>query len=97
MFTWALQYKSLLLRSALFRRSIFGGHAICINEGVLTTLHHPDPSGEPTPAFASDAEIELAEQLRHQLEARLLETSVKSSSSKNTSAETSDSIKFNKR
>jgi hypothetical protein len=34
--------------------------------------HHPDTSVEPTPTFASDAEMALAEQLRHQLEERYL-------------------------
>jgi hypothetical protein len=33
-------------------------------------LHNRDASVEPTPRFASDAEIRLAEQLRHQLEER---------------------------
>jgi len=41
--------------------------------GVLKVIRHPDSSGEPTPAFASDAEMELAEQLRHKLEERYLE------------------------
>ena len=44
---------------------------------VLKPLHHDDANGEPTPTFASDAEIELAAQLRHELEARLLEASSK--------------------
>jgi hypothetical protein len=35
-------------------------------------LHNHDASVEPAPAFASDAEIALAEQLRHQLEKRYL-------------------------
>jgi hypothetical protein len=35
-------------------------------------LHNHDPGVEPTPRFASDAEIRLAEQLRHQLEERYL-------------------------
>ena len=35
-------------------------------------LHNHDASVEPAPAFASDAEIALAEQLRHQLEERYL-------------------------
>ena len=33
-------------------------------------LHNRDASVEPTPRFASDAEIKLAEQLRYQLEER---------------------------
>jgi hypothetical protein len=35
-------------------------------------LHNHNASVEPAPSFASDAEIELAEQLRHQLEERYL-------------------------
>ena len=35
-------------------------------------LHNHNASVEPAPNFASDAEIELAEQLRHQLEERYL-------------------------
>jgi hypothetical protein len=35
-------------------------------------LQEQDASVEPAPSFASDAEIALAEQLRHQLEERLL-------------------------
>ena len=35
-------------------------------------LHNRDPGVEPTPRFASDAEIKLAEQLRYQLEERYL-------------------------
>ena len=50
---------------------------------VLKPLHHDDANGEPTPTFASDAEIELAAQLRRKLETRLLETS---------SAETTDTV-----
>jgi hypothetical protein len=34
--------------------------------------HDHNASVEPAPSFASDAEIELAEQLRHQLEERYL-------------------------
>jgi len=35
-------------------------------------LHNRDASVEPTPRFASDAEIRLADQLRYQLEERYL-------------------------
>jgi hypothetical protein len=35
-------------------------------------LQEQDVSVEPAPSFASDAEIALAAQLRHQLEERLL-------------------------
>jgi hypothetical protein len=35
-------------------------------------LQEQDASGEPAPSFASDAEIALAEQFRHQLEERFL-------------------------
>ena len=37
---------------------------------VKTELHNRDASAEPAPSFATDAEIALAEQLRHQLEER---------------------------
>lgn len=66
----ALQPDPVLPRIALFQRPIFYGHTICMRLGVF---HHHDLTGEPTPAFASAAEIELAEQLRHQLEERYLE------------------------
>jgi hypothetical protein len=39
------------------------------------TLPPPDAGVQLTPKFASTAEIELAEQLRHQLEERYLEAS----------------------
>ena len=48
---------------------------------MLKVIRHPDSSGEPAPAFASDAEMELAEQLRHKLEERYLEASNAPSSS----------------
>ena len=35
-------------------------------------LHNHDTGVEPAPRFATDAEIKLAEQLRHQLEERYL-------------------------
>jgi hypothetical protein len=35
-------------------------------------LHNPETSVEPVPRFPSDAEVALAEQLRHQLEERYL-------------------------
>jgi len=54
---------------------------------VLKPSHHDDADREPTPAFASDAEIALAAQLRHRLEERLLEAS-----SNKTAAETTDTI-----
>jgi hypothetical protein len=34
--------------------------------------HQPTPSGEPTPTFASDADIELATRLRQQIESLYL-------------------------
>jgi hypothetical protein len=39
---------------------------------VKVQLHNPDTGGEPAPSFPSDAEIKLAEKLRHQLEERYL-------------------------
>jgi hypothetical protein len=35
-------------------------------------LHNHDANGDPAPSFATDAEIEIAEKLRHQLEERYL-------------------------
>jgi len=35
-------------------------------------LHNHDTNSDPAPSFATDAEIELADQLRHQLEERYL-------------------------
>ncbi len=42
-------------------------------------LYNRDASGEPAASFATDAEIEIAEQLRHQLEQRYLAPSATSS------------------
>jgi len=39
---------------------------------LKTELSDTDPGPEPAPAVASDAEIELAQRLRRQLEARYL-------------------------
>lgn len=41
--------------------------------------HDHDAGGEPAPKFATDAEIELAERLRDQLERRYLGSSTASS------------------
>ena len=35
-------------------------------------LHNHDINGDPAPSYATDAEIELADKLRHQLEERYL-------------------------
>jgi hypothetical protein len=42
-------------------------------------LYNHDTNGDPAPRFATDAEIELAEQLRYQLEERYLTPSAPSS------------------
>lgn len=50
-------------------------HVICVTKRVMINgqLHNElDTAIEPAPRFASDAEIKLAEQLRHQLEERYL-------------------------
>lgn len=41
--------------------------------------HNHDRVDDPPPAFATDAEIEIADQLRHQLEERYLRTSTPNS------------------
>jgi hypothetical protein len=50
-------------------------------------LHNHEASGEPAPRFASDAEMALAEQLRHQLEKRYLEPAAEPSPSTTRSGE----------
>ncbi len=35
-------------------------------------LHNNDANSDPAPCFATDAEIEIADRLRHQLEERYL-------------------------
>ena len=55
-----------------FDRAFQCWHAICEKKLAMLKIefHHPDTSVEPAPSFATDAEIALAEQLRHQLEER---------------------------
>jgi hypothetical protein len=47
-------------------------HAACITKAAMLKMQLPnrDTGFEPVPRFASEAEIKLAEQLRHQLEER---------------------------
>jgi hypothetical protein len=40
-------------------------------------LHNHDTNGEPVVTFATDAEIAIADQLRHRLEERFLARSVR--------------------
>ena len=42
---------------------------------LKTEQHNHDTGGDPQPSFATDAEIEIADQLRHQLEERYLKPS----------------------
>ena len=39
---------------------------------IKVELNNRGPDGDPEPCFATSAEIEIADQLRHQLEKRLL-------------------------
>ena len=55
-------------------------------------LYKHGSSGEPAASFATDAEIEIADQLRHQLEERYLAPSAPSSPSHERSGEATDSI-----
>ena len=41
--------------------------------------YNHDNGGDPPPSFATDAEIEIADQLRHQLEERYLKPSTPNS------------------
>jgi hypothetical protein len=49
--------------------------------------HNLDTKGDPAPSFATAAEIELAEQLRHQLEERYLAPSAAPQPSQTRSSE----------
>jgi hypothetical protein len=65
-----------------FHRTFHCWHAICEQKCIMpkVELHNQHRSVEPAPRFASDAEIAFAEQLRHQLEERLLGPSAAPSS-----------------
>jgi len=71
----------------MFLDRIFVGHALCMTQDMLKSLPQQHTSVEPTPTFASAAEIELAEQLRHQLEEQYLEASAAPPSLQNRSGE----------
>jgi len=81
LFTWTAATGALHSRSALFQRRISDGQALCTSAAMLKILHRlkimprAATSVEPGPTFATDAEIELAAQMRHQLEERYFEPS----------------------
>jgi len=52
-----------------------------------TELYKPDAGAEPQACFATDAEIEIADKLRHQLEERYLAPSASTSPSRQRSGE----------
>jgi hypothetical protein len=52
-----------------------------------TELYKPDAGAEPQACFATDAEIEIADKLRHQLEERYLASTVPASPSQQCSGE----------
>ena len=55
-------------------------------------LYNHDTNVDPAPSFATDAEIEIADQLRHQLEERYLASSAPPSTLPMRSHEGDDSI-----
>jgi hypothetical protein len=57
-----------------FNRRFWFWHAICESRPMMRKNQLPDSDAtvEPAPLYASDADIELAQQLRHQLEERYL-------------------------
>lgn len=59
---------------------------------LRTELYNLDANIDPAPSFATDAEIELADQLRHQLEERYLAPSAPISTLPICSREGDDSI-----
>jgi hypothetical protein len=75
LFTSAAAASARVLSIALFQRWISSGHALCIDVGMAKISQHPDTGAEPSPKFASEAELELAAKLRHQLEERYFEPS----------------------
>ena len=81
LFTRVAAGEALHIEIALFPRRISDGHALCISAAMLKILQRlkilrrPATSMEPGPTFASDAEIELAARLRHQLEERYFDPS----------------------
>jgi hypothetical protein len=68
---------------ACFCRTFSRWHAVCIVIPAMLKiqLHNRDSGFEPAPRFASNAEIELADRLRRQLEERYFETSAALSTS----------------
>ena len=55
--------------------------------------HNHDNGGDPQPSFATDAEIEIADQLRHQLEERYLKPSTPDAPVPHRSDKDTDSIR----
>jgi hypothetical protein len=72
-----------------FHRTFSSWHAICTNDRAMPRIqsHDRDAIVEPAPAYASDAEIELAQQLRRRLEERYLGSSEAPSPSRDRSGE----------
>jgi len=68
---------------ACFSRTFSRWHAVCIVIPAMLKIQSPysDSGFEPSPRFASNAEIELADRLRRQLEERYFEASAALSTS----------------
>ncbi|HSQ83028.1 MAG TPA: hypothetical protein VLU54_18160 [Casimicrobiaceae bacterium] len=91
LFTRVAATEALHTSITLFSCRISDGHALCMNAAMLRILHRlkmlrrPAASMEPPPTFTSDAEIELAARLRHQLEQQYFEPGAAPPSRKNRS------------
>ena len=61
----------------LFLHKIFLWHVICMEERAMTKIGLPDSNTgvDPAARYATDAEVELADWLRHRLEERYLGSS----------------------
>jgi len=91
MFTHSDPGECLIRLTGLFFQGIHDRHKLCIRCVMPDLLHVPKVGAEPTPNFPTDAEIELAEQLRQQLEKQYLGRSTALSSVQSDWAKTSES------
>jgi hypothetical protein len=71
-FTRSEHGRYLILPTGLFCRGINDRHKLCSTCVMSDLLHLPKVGINPTPDFPTAEQIELAEQVRHQLEERYL-------------------------
>jgi len=72
-YTWRFGASVSFDEMVCFIRLFHCWHAVCERPFMLKIqLHNHDAGVEPAPSFASDAEVQLAERLRRQIEERYL-------------------------